>query len=270
MIAIAANSPLLGGQFTGWRVDAAAGVEPAGLGALRPDPRRQRRRPGQRLGALRAEGAGDARAPHAGDGRGAGDRLGAVRGLGRRPGAARRPPADARRPGLPPDHAVPAGAAARLAGDPLPRQRARRGVAGRGVHARHAARRPGRRRHRRRGHRAGGDGVGPRRADRPRRPAAARRPPPAACRPPPNARPPNSRNRCSSWCVRSNRDAARPTTSPTGWSKYGIAHRGHRNWRKGSCDGTRNAGARADQGAATARCGWSTSTTPNCAASTTR
>ena len=94
MVAIAANSPLLGGKFTGWRVDAAAGVEPAGLGALRPDPRRQRRRPGQRLGALRAEGAGDAGAHHAGDGRGAGDELGAVRRLGRRPGAARRPPAD--------------------------------------------------------------------------------------------------------------------------------------------------------------------------------
>ena len=38
-------------------------------------------------------------------------RLGAVRRLGRRPGVARRPPTDDRRPRLPPDHAVPAGAA---------------------------------------------------------------------------------------------------------------------------------------------------------------
>ena len=42
MIAIAANSPLLGGKFTGWRSSRAAGVEPARLGALRPDPRRER------------------------------------------------------------------------------------------------------------------------------------------------------------------------------------------------------------------------------------
>ena len=147
---------------------APVGVESARLGAVRPDPRRQRRGPGQRLGALCDEGAGDARAPHAGNGRGAGDQLGAVRRLGRRAGAARRPPPDRRRPGLPPDDAVPAGAAAPVPGDPLPRQRARRGVARGGVHPRHAARRPGRRRHRRRGHRTGRDGVGPRRPDRPR------------------------------------------------------------------------------------------------------
>ena len=51
----------------------------------------------------------------------------------------RRPTAG--RPRLPPDDAVPAGAAARFPGDPLPGQRARRGVARRGVHAGHAARR---------------------------------------------------------------------------------------------------------------------------------
>ena len=42
MIAIAANSPLLAGKFTGWQSHPAAGVGPAGLGALRPDSRRQR------------------------------------------------------------------------------------------------------------------------------------------------------------------------------------------------------------------------------------
>ena len=48
---------------------ATVGVESARLGSVRPDPRRQRRGPGQRLGAVCDEGAGDARAPHAGNGR---------------------------------------------------------------------------------------------------------------------------------------------------------------------------------------------------------
>ena len=109
MIAIAANSPMLAGEFAGWRRPA-AGVGPAGFRALRPGPGRQRRRSDQRLGALRAEGAGHARASHQTPNR-ASARLGAVRRLGRRSGAARRPPADRGRPGLPPDHAVSAGAA---------------------------------------------------------------------------------------------------------------------------------------------------------------
>ena len=79
MVAIAANSPLLGGKFTGWRSSRqwvwsqldSARCGPI-LGVNGEDP-----------------AAGDARAPHAGDGRGAGDRLGAFRGLGRRPGVAR-------------------------------------------------------------------------------------------------------------------------------------------------------------------------------------
>ncbi len=60
MVAISANSPLLGGKFSGWRSSSAAGVEPARLGALRADPDRQRRGPRHRLGAIRAQGAGDA------------------------------------------------------------------------------------------------------------------------------------------------------------------------------------------------------------------
>ncbi len=79
MIAIAANSPMLAGRVHRLGLDAAAGVEPVGLGTLRADPRRQRRRPGRRVGALCDEGAGDARAPDAGDGCGPDYRLGAVR-----------------------------------------------------------------------------------------------------------------------------------------------------------------------------------------------
>ena len=123
MIAIAANSPHAGRRVLRLAVQPAASVGPDGLGALRAHPGRQRRRPGHRLGALRAQGAGDA---------GAQPRrplpvtaLRAVRRLGRRPRAARRSPAHRRRPGVPPDHAVPAGAAAAVAGDPLPGQRAR-------------------------------------------------------------------------------------------------------------------------------------------------
>ena len=51
--------------------------------------------------------------------------VGPVRRLGRRPRAARRSTPDGRRSGLPPHDAVPAGAAARLPRDPLPRQHAR-------------------------------------------------------------------------------------------------------------------------------------------------
>ena len=149
MVAIAANSPLLGGKFTGWRSSRqwvwsqldSARCGPI-LGVNGEDPASDWAR-------YAHEGTGDAGAPHARDGRSAGDGLGAVRRLGRRPGAARRPPTDDRRPRLPPDDAVPAGAAAPVPGDPLPRQRARRAVARRGVHPHHAARRPGRRRHRR-------------------------------------------------------------------------------------------------------------------------
>ena len=94
MIAIAANSPLLGGGVLRVAQHAPAGVESTGLGAVRADPRRERRRPGQRLGALRAAGAGDAGAQPRSD---AGHQVGAVRGLGRRAGrcsatADRRPP----------------------------------------------------------------------------------------------------------------------------------------------------------------------------------
>src|SRR5215208_5263471 len=62
--------------------------------------------------------------------------------------------------------------------------------------------------------------------------------PHAVCRPRPNARPPNSRNRCSSWCVRSRRHDVRPTISLTGRSDTGLTPRSS-NWRKGSCDRTR-------------------------------
>ena len=45
---------------------------------------------------------------------------------------------------------------------------------------------------------------------------------------------------------------------------------GHRTGARGAVTRTRDAGARADRRRASARCGWSSSTTPNCAASTTR
>ena len=174
------------------------------------------------------------------------------------------------RPGLPPDHAVPAGAAPRIPGDPLPRQRARRALARGGVHPGHAARRPGCRRHRGRGHRIGRHRVGP----APHRSAcgdarlhaAAQRCVRAAA----ERAPPGSRNPWACSRVRSNRDAARPTTSPTGRCKYGIARGGHATGARRAVSAREAARGRADHGAGTARCDSSTSTTPSCAASTTR
>ena len=128
MIAIAANSPLLGGEVLRLAQHPAAGVEPARLGAVRSDPRCQRRRPGQRLGALRAEGAGDAGARHPEDAVPITDWVPFADWADGRVLLGGRRPTDGR-PRLPPDDAVPAGAAARLPGDPLPRQRARRRVA---------------------------------------------------------------------------------------------------------------------------------------------
>ena len=269
MIAIAANSPLLGGEFTGWqstrqRVWSQLDSARCGpiLGASGDDPASDWARYALKAPVMLVHPTPEIDAvpitdwvPFAdwADGR--------VLLGGRRPTAGR--------PGLSPDHAVPAGAAAALAGDPLPRQRARRGVARRGVHARHAARRPGRRRHRRRSHRDRRHGVGPRRAGRPRRPAAARgRHPVRAGRR--RTRPRRARrNRCSSWCVRSRRDDARPTTSPTAWSKYGIAAAVTAIGARGAVT-ARETLARELTRPASARCGWSSSTTPSCAASTTR
>ena len=165
MIAIAANSPLLGGKFTGWRSSRqwvwsqldSARCGPI-LGVNGDDPASDWARYAMKAPVMLVH------TPEAvpvttwvpfadwADGR--------VLLGGRRPTVGR--------PGLPPDDAVPAGPAAPVPGDPLPRQRARRGVARRRVHPHHAARRPGRRRHRRRSHRTGGDGMGPRRADRAR------------------------------------------------------------------------------------------------------
>ena len=59
MIAIAANSPMLGGEFTGWVSTRQRVWGADGLGTLRADPGGQRRRPRHRLGALCAQGAGD-------------------------------------------------------------------------------------------------------------------------------------------------------------------------------------------------------------------
>ena len=85
MIAISANSPLLGGQVLRLAQHPAAGLEPTRLGAVRPHPRCQRRRPGQRLVALRAARTGHAGPRIGSRGRGrARDGVGAVRRLGRR------------------------------------------------------------------------------------------------------------------------------------------------------------------------------------------
>ena len=140
MVAIAANSPLLGGKFTGWRSSRqwvwsqldSARCGPI-LGVNGEDPATDWARYAMKAPVMLVH---PTPTTHAGDG------LGPVRRLGRRTGAARRPPTDGGRPGLPPDDAVPAGAAASIPGDPLPGQRARRRVARSGLHPHHAARRP--------------------------------------------------------------------------------------------------------------------------------
>ncbi len=63
MIAIAANSPLLGGEFTGWRRTRQRVWSQLDSARCGPILGVRRRRSGQRLGALCAEGAGDAGAP---------------------------------------------------------------------------------------------------------------------------------------------------------------------------------------------------------------
>ena len=111
MIAIAANSPLLGGQFTGWqstrqRVWSQLDSARCGpiLGANGDDPASDWARYALKAPVMLVHTTPEMAAVR--------HRLGAVRRLGRRPGAARRPQADAGRPRLPPDDAVPAGAAA--------------------------------------------------------------------------------------------------------------------------------------------------------------
>ncbi len=60
MIAISANSPLLGGEFSGWRSTRQRVWSQLDSARCGPILGAERRRPGRRLGALRAAGAGDA------------------------------------------------------------------------------------------------------------------------------------------------------------------------------------------------------------------
>ncbi len=168
MVAIAANSPLLGGKFTGWRSSRqwvwsqldSARCGPI-LGVNGEDPASDWARYAMKAPVMLVHPTPEMDAvpvtnwvPFAdwADGRVLlGDR-----------------PTDGRRSGLPPDDSVPTRTATPVPGDPLPGQRARRAVARGGVHPDHAARRPGRRRHRRRSHRAGCDGMGSRRTARAR------------------------------------------------------------------------------------------------------
>ncbi len=120
MIAIAANSPLLAGKFTGWqstrqRVWGQLDSARCGpiLGASGDDPCTDWARYALKAPVMLVHTPDvvplTTHVP--------------VRRLGRRAGAPRRPPAHHRRSRLPPDHAVPAGSPAPMAGDPLPRQR---------------------------------------------------------------------------------------------------------------------------------------------------
>ena len=167
LVALSACSPYLAGETSGWRSMRQQAWH--GIDHARSDPV-VRRRPGRRVGGVRAARAGDAGArPGRPGARRARAHAGRLRRLaGRR--RADRPAAHARRPRLPPDDAVPAGAPARLRRDPLHRRAARPLVAGRRRRDRHAGRRPGRRRHRGGAVRAGGRRPGrggPRRAGRP-------------------------------------------------------------------------------------------------------
>ncbi len=171
LVAISASSPWLHGRDTGWksaRQRAWAGPGPAGLragarlrGAAARPPTTAWTRPSAwaryalgapvafvRDGRRRGRRAVPARRP--------------VRAVGQRHGPAGPPGADRRRPRHPPDHAVPAGPAARLPGAALPGHDRAPVVAGhrRGRH--HAHGRPGRGRPGHRGDRARPPGCGPR------------------------------------------------------------------------------------------------------------
>ena len=212
-----ANSPLRLGRPCGWM-----SARQAGVGAPRPHPHRPRgrgrrgrrhgRRPGPRLGPLPAR-----RPPHGDPGRRRAAAPGARRLHLPRPARRARAATHGRGPRLPRHHPVPAGTAARLAGDPLPRRAAARATGrwrGRDPRPRH--RRPGR---------AGRDGR--RGGRRPRRradggPGDRGAPPPGA------GSPTRSCRRAAEACFRAALDAlprlgaargprrARSPRSPTG------------------------------------------------------
>ena len=172
LVAIAANSPLLGGQFSGWRSTRQrvwSQLDSARCGpiltASGEDPGTDWARYALKAPVMLVHSP-EAVPVHA---------LPALRGLGRWPRTARRSSADPLRPGIPPDHAVSAGASTAVAGNPLPGQRSRCHLAGRGVHAGDSARRPGCRRYRGRSRRTRRHRLGHRGPGRAERPAAPRR-----------------------------------------------------------------------------------------------
>ena len=143
MIAIAANSPMLGGEFSGWvstrqwvwgQMDSAR-CGPI-LGASGDDPGTDWARYALKAPVMLVHNPDAVPVTHWVPFADWAD--------GRR--VARRSPPHHRRPGIPPDHAVPAGTPTAVAGNPLPRQHAGRVLARSGVHAGRPARRPGRRR----------------------------------------------------------------------------------------------------------------------------
>ena len=187
MVAISASSPWLHGRDTGWKsarqrawngLDArACGPVP---GCVAPDTDAD-----DSLDPAAAWARYALRAPVAfvrteGDDVEAVRDAGPVRALGQRRGPPGRPGPDRGRPRHPPDHAVPAGAAARLPGAALPRHGPAAVVAGHRRGGHHADGRPRRGRPGGRGHRADGPALdhgrapGPgRRRAAPTRPAAA-------------------------------------------------------------------------------------------------
>lgn len=170
MIAIAANSPMLGGRFSGWqstrqRVWGQMDSARCGpiLGASGDHPGIDWAKYALKAPVMMV------RSPDTQDTRAVTDYVpftdwvdGRVLLDGRRATVA----------DLVPDNVVPAGASSAMAGNSLPRQRARRGVARGGVHLGDAARRPGGGRFGGRRGRTGGHGLGHRGPDRPGRPAA--------------------------------------------------------------------------------------------------